>query len=152
TGTSFAAPIVAGACALLFECRGGTGGAADILQDLALAAGPGLPPTDFGAGYLQMDTVCSPFPAIPLLRGNLVRATVGELFDPPPPPDPTWWMSPDIRIAVGESKFADNPLPRAAREDGYRVLVTVRNSSRKELQDVTVQLFWARLGTGLVSV
>jgi subtilisin family serine protease len=61
TGTSYSAPIVAGAAALLFQCRGAALTCTEIKQILAQTAGTAglvVPSHAFGQGYLKMKAAC----------------------------------------------------------------------------------------------
>ncbi|WP_244457805.1 S8 family serine peptidase [Roseomonas fluvialis] len=61
TGTSYSAPIVAGAAALLFQCRSPAVTCATIKQILTQTAGTtglAIPSNAFGQGYLQMGAAC----------------------------------------------------------------------------------------------
>ena len=61
-GTSFSAPLVGGACALLFQCRGGTASWANlkqILENIAGTTGVSVPSNSFGFGFLLMGSGCT---------------------------------------------------------------------------------------------
>src|SRR5207253_3299463 len=62
SGTSRAAPLVAGACALLLECRGATATWANlkqILEDTADTTGLVIPSLGFGFGSLRVANACA---------------------------------------------------------------------------------------------
>ncbi|MEM6771630.1 MAG: S8 family serine peptidase, partial [Bacteroidota bacterium] len=95
SGTSMAAPIVAGACACLFECRGAGLNWFDLKQILWNTAGSpaaGIPSNKFGFGFLQMTSACTtPDPDVDAwLRDDVpdtgVEPYVGGIS----------WRSPDI--------------------------------------------------------
>ena len=154
-GTSFSAPIVAGACALLFQCRGGTGGVAEILDDLKASVSQVHPPPDyaFGMGYLDMELSCKGVPAFPLwAEFDPHELKIDITSDPVLPPNPPWWLSPDVRVLRDERTFLDNPFPTPSRGPGHPVRVTVRNSSRTALRDIAVELYWSEFASGLTSI
>jgi len=142
-GTSFSSPVVAGACALLFQCRGpwaSWGNLRQILQNRAGTTGLTIPSDAFGSGFLQLETACSA-PASdvdvwikdhPLDNG--VQPFTG----------PVAWMSPDIQLY---DKNGVNPVLNAIYDPtnryNHQVFVTVRNRGTQKARNTEVYFYWA---------
>lgn len=133
TGTSFAAPLVAGACALLFQCRGAAATWADLRQALIDNADRSPLPAGvvhdraFGYGLLDVNAACAP--SLPQYDVSIDRSPGDDGSDPLV--DEVIWLSPAIEMlpdpaGSGSSVFVD---------------VTVRNRGREEMRGVVVEIF-----------
>lgn len=148
-GTSFSAPIVAGACALLFQCRSPDLSCADLKQILRSTAGTAglgpLPNNSFGHGYLQMADACSAAsPDVDVwLRDH--DGDTGE----EPSVGGVAWLSPDIEVLDWDGEPALNPISDPSRRFSNMVRVTVRNRGTQVAFDTEVFLYWAESGTNL---
>jgi hypothetical protein len=148
-GSSMSAPLVAGACALLFECRGPNLSCADlkqILQTTAGTAGMSTVPDDaFGFGYLQMANACStPAPDVDVwLRDDDTDDGV-EPFG-----GTVAWLSPDIEVLDASGNPVANPSHDATRRFSNIVRVTVRNRGTQPARNTEIFLYWADPATSL---
>ena len=147
-GTSISAPIVAGAAALLFQCRGGDLSASDIKQLLIASAKPpvgGVPSNAFGFGYLCMEGIC----AAPLGDVDVwLRDDPTDTGLEPFAGDVTW-LSPDIELLDPAGVAVANPTHDAANLWNNLVDVTVRNRGTQAANNVDVYLYWADPATNL---
>ena len=151
SGTSMAAPLVAGTCAVLFECRGPGltwANAKQLLADsagTALAAPPAVPNTTFGFGYLQAGTAC----ATPIGQVDLwVRDAIGDL-GVEPFAGPVAWECPDIEVLDVSGNPAANPRHHPTNRFNNRVRVTVRNRGAQVARNTEVFLYWADPATNI---
>jgi len=148
SGTSFSAPIVAGACALLFECRGAGATWADMLQiltDTAGTTGLAVPSNAFGFGFLQMAAACT----APATNVDVwVRDDTGDTGIEPFTGS-YFWGCPDIAIL----DTTGNPVPNPTYAPGARfnniIRVTVRNRGTQTARNVDVYLYWGDPATNL---
>ncbi|MBR0648116.1 S8 family serine peptidase [Roseomonas terrae] len=150
TGTSFSAPLVAGAAALLFQCRGAGAHCADIKQRLIAAAGTNgvvLPDDGFGFGYLSMDGACT---ALPPSVDVWIRKTLADT-GAGPWADETLHASPDIEILDLNGDPTDAPVPAAGGGVTRIVRVTVRNRGGQTARNIDVFVHWAGPFTDIAS-
>lgn len=136
-GTSMSAPLVAGAVALLFQCRGGGLTWADmkqILADSADTTGIGIPHNAYGFGRLRMAVACA---APPTYVDVWLRNTVGDL-GAEPFGLPYSWESPDIEVLDQNHLPILNPVHGI---DNF-VRVTVRNRGTQKARNTEVYLYW----------
>jgi hypothetical protein len=147
-GTSISAPLVAGACALLFECRGPLLTCTDIkqiLQDTAGHPDSGVPDNGFGFGALQMAAACTaPTPVVDVwLKDHPADAGVE------PSAGGIAWLSPDIEILDENKLPVPNPTHDPAKHFNNIVRVTVRNRGSQPARNTAVFLYWAQPATHL---
>jgi hypothetical protein len=148
SGTSYAAPIVAGAAALLFECRGSGLTCADIKQILVnLAGSPPVvtPSPSFGFGFLQMATGCTGTAAAVdvWLRDSPVDTGI-EPFT-----GAVSWLSPDIDVLDAAGAPVANPTHDPLNLWNNLIDVTVRNRGTQAARNIEVFLYWADPATNL---
>jgi hypothetical protein len=147
TGTSMATPIVAGACALLFQCRGSAATHGDLKQILQNTAGTTAlttPSNAFGFGYLQMTNACTtPSPHVDVWLKDDATDTGMEPFA-----GAIAWLSPDIKI-LNVSGAVANPKHNPNARFNNRIRVTVRNRGTQTAQNTEVYLYWADPATNL---
>ncbi len=150
-GTSLAAPITAGACAILFECRGPdltSGQVQQILIDHTDRGGITVPSEAWGWGRLDASNICS---------GPLAKVDVWLMKDAAddgaePFAREVFWESPDIELfdETGASRVA-NPTHDSSKHHSNLVKVTVRNHSAatQTAYNTEVHLYWADPSTYL---
>jgi hypothetical protein len=147
-GTSFSAPLVGGACALLFQCRGGTASWADlkqILQNIAGTTGLSIPCNSFGFGFLQMGTGCTaPAPNVDVWIKDDPSDTGAEPFT-----GPVAWLSPDIEILDRNGNPVPNPTYDPVRRFNNIIRVTVRNRGSQSARNTEVYFYWADPATNI---
>jgi len=148
SGTSMSAPMVAGACALLFQGRGAGLNWADmklILQDTAGTAGLAVPGNTFGFGFLQMgNAMALPAPAVDVWLRDDANDTGQEPFI-----GPVAWRSPDIEVLDDAGNPVPNPTYDPVKRFSNRVRVTVRNRGTSTARNTEVYLYWADPGTNI---
>ena len=153
TGTSMSAPLVAGACALLFQCRGAGATWADLKQileetagNLGTAAGAAaipIPSNAFGFGYLQMAAACAvPDPDVDVWLKDKVGDTGIE-----PLVGGGIGYSPDIEVL--DTTGAPVPQPTHDPTARYNIIiqVTVRNRGTQTARNTEVYFYWAEPST-----
>jgi hypothetical protein len=147
-GTSFSAPIVAGACALLFQCRGGTATWANIkqiLENIAGTTGLSVPNNSFGFGFLQMLNGCTaPAPNVDVWMKDDPSDTGIEPFA-----GPVAWLCPDIEIFDRNGNPVPNPTYDPARRFNNIIRVTVRNRGTQIARNTEVYLYWGDPATNI---
>ncbi|HSF06644.1 MAG TPA: S8 family serine peptidase [Methylomirabilota bacterium] len=147
-GTSWSAPLVAGACALLFECRGATATWANlkqILEDNAFTTGLSVPSPGFGFGSLRMANACAgSLPATDAWLRDDVTDTGLEPFT-----GPVAWMSPDIEVLDTNGNLVANPTFHPTNRFNNIVRVTVRNRGSQPARNTEVFLYWADPATNI---
>jgi hypothetical protein len=147
-GTSIAAPIVGGAAALLFQCRGSGLSASDITQLLTASAKPpdaGVPSNAFGFGYLCMEGICAaPVGDVDVWLRDAPTDTGLEPFT-----GAVTWLSPDIELLDAAGVAVANPTHDPANLWNNLVDVTVRNRGGQTANNVAVYLYWADPATNL---
>jgi subtilisin family serine protease len=148
-GTSASAPLVAGACALLFESRGARLSCADIKQILQNSAGTtgvgAIPNNEFGFGHLQMDSAGKPAqPRVDVWLRDHPRDTGVE-----PSAGGNVWLSPDIEILDRTGKRRAAPKRDPDHRFNNIVRVTVRNRGTEPARNTQVFLYWAEAATNL---
>ncbi len=147
-GTSMAAPIVAGACACLFECKGAALNWFDlkqILWDRAGSPAVGIPSNKFGFGYLQMGTACT---APDTDVDVWLKDHSNDMGDEPFVGDIAW-LSPDVEIQDLARNPVANPTHNPANLINNLVEVTVRNKGTQTARNLQVFLYWADPATSL---
>ena len=148
SGTSRAAPLVAGACALLLECRGATATWANlkqILEDTADTTGLVIPSLGFGFGSLRVANACAG--AMPVTDAWLrddATDTGSEPFT-----GPVAWMSPDIEVLDTAGNPVANPSYHPSNRYNNIVRVTVRNRGTQVARNTEVFLYWADPATNI---
>lgn len=155
-GTSMAAPLVGGACALLFECRGAAATWADLKQILTDTAGnqgtaPGaalipIPSNEFGFGYLQMANACAA-PATDVdvwLRDQ----PTDKGIEPNTLPGAAC-LSPDIEVLDTAGNPAPNPTHHPTKRFNNIIRVTVRNRGTQTARNTEVYLYWGDPATSI---
>jgi subtilisin family serine protease len=148
-GTSMSAPLVAGACALLFQCRGAATTQADlkqILENTAGTTGLVIPSSAFGFGFLQMATACTtPAPSVDVWLRDHPSDTGIEPFT-----GPVAWLSPDIEIMDRTATtLVPNPTHHPTRRFNNVIRVTVRNLGTQRARNTVVYLYWADPATNI---
>jgi hypothetical protein len=147
-GTSFSAPIVAGACALLFQCRGGPATWANLKQILEIIAGTtglSIPSNSFGFGFLQMGTGCiTPAPNVDVWMKDDSSDTGAEPFV-----GPVAWLCPDIEILDRNGNPVPNPTYDPVRRYNNIIRVTVRNRGTQSARNTEVYLYWGDPATNI---
>lgn len=142
SGTSMSAPIVAGACACLFECRGHDLSWYDIKQILWENAGQfqdSVSSNQAGFGYLQMTNACeSPLSDVDVWLKDHESDTGIEPF-----PGEVTWLSPDIQVLDLAGNPVANPSYNPDNFINNLVTVSVRNKGTQTARNVEVYLHWA---------
>ncbi|MDQ3723872.1 MAG: S8 family serine peptidase, partial [Actinomycetota bacterium] len=148
SGTSFSAPLVAGACALLFECRGAGLTWADLKQILADSAGVpavGAPTVTFGWGFLRMGAACAtPATSVDVWVRDAVGDTGVEPFA-----GSFFWECPDVQVLDTAFNPVPNPTYSPVNRFNNIIRVTARNRGTQIARDVELYLYWADPGTNL---
>jgi hypothetical protein len=148
SGTSFSAPLVAGACAQLFECRGAAATWFDLLQiltDTAGTAGIMAPGNAFGFGFLQMATAClQPATDVDVWLRDDAGDTGAEPFA-----GPVFWGCPDVQVLDTAGNPVANPTHNPAVRFNNIIRVTVRNRGTQAARNVQVFLYWSDPGTNI---
>jgi len=149
SGTSMSSPIVAGTCALLYECRGA--GLTwfqmkQILQNNVGTPPIGIPSNTFGFGFLRIAGGCTPFT-------NDVDVWLRDATDDTgiePYPGSVAWRSPDIEVLDMLGAPVSNPTHNPANFVNNIIRVTARNRSTTQIaRNVDVYLYWADPGTAI---
>ena len=156
TGTSMAAPLVGGASALLFECRGAGATWADVKQILTDTAGVQgsaagsplipVPSNAFGFGYLQMGSACAA-PATDVdvwLRDHTSDTTGAEPFT-----GAVAYLSPDIEVLDTTGAPVPNPTYHPTNRFNNLIRVTVRNRGTQTARNTEVFLYWGDPATNI---
>jgi Subtilase family len=147
-GTSMAAPLAAGASALLFACRGAGATWADlkqVLEDTAGTTSLALPGNDFGFGFMQVGTACAaPPPAVDVWLRDHASDTGLEPFV-----GAAAWLSPDIELLDAAGNPVGNPTYDPVKRFNARVRVTVRNRGTQVARNTEVYLYWAVPATNI---
>jgi subtilisin family serine protease len=144
-GTSMSAPLVAGACACLFECRGATATWADLKQILEDTAVPAAPASAFGFGYMQIGTGCTvPAPAVDVWLRDDPTDTGAEPFT-----GPIAWLSPDIEVLSDTGNPVANPAFNPAKRFNNIIRVTVRNRGTNVARNIEAYFYWADPATNI---
>lgn len=148
SGTSFSAPLTAGACALLFQCRGATSTWANlkqILEDTAGTTGLNIPHNAFGFGFMQMGNACvQPGPNVDVWIRDDITDTGMEPFT-----GPVAWLSPDIEVLDSTGNPVPNPTYNPSNRFNNIIRITVRNRGTQIARNTEVYLYWADPGTNL---
>ena len=146
-GTSVAAPIVAGAVALLFECRGGGLTSGDVKQLLTDFAAPNVtvPHNAFGLGSLCMEGICAA--PVPDVDTWIKDATDDDGVEPYT--GAVAWLSPDIVVLDAAGNPVPNPTHDPANLWNNLVDVTVRNRGSRMARNLEVFLYSADPATNL---
>lgn len=147
-GTSMAAPLVAGACACLFQCRGAATTWANlkqILEDTAGTAGLAIPGNDFGFGFMQVGAACTaPAPSVDIwLRDDATDAGT-EPFT-----GPVAWLSPDIEVLDTSGNSVANPTYDPVKRFNNIIRITVRNRGTNMARNTEVYFYWADPATSI---
>jgi subtilisin family serine protease len=149
TGTSMSAPLVAGTCALLFQCRGAGATWANlkqILENTAATSGIGMVPGNaFGFGFMQVGAACTgPKADVDVWLRDDVSDTGAEPFT-----GPVSWLSPDIEVL----DKSGNPVPNPTYDPVHRfnniIRVTARNRGTQTANNTEVYFYWADPSTGI---
>ena len=146
-GTSVAAPIVAGAAALLFECRGSGLTSGDVKQLLTDFAAPNVtvPHNAFGFGSLCMEGICAA--PVPDVDTWIRDAPDDDGIEPYT--GAVAWLSPDIVVLDAAGDPVPNPTHDPANLWNNLVDVTVRNRGSRIARNLEVFLYSADPATNL---
>jgi Subtilase family len=142
SGTSRSAPLVAGTCALLFQCRGASATWANlkqILEDTADTTGLAIPHSGFGFGILRAANACAG--AIPTTDAWLRDDATDTGIEPFT--GAVAWLSPDIEILDTNGNPVANPSFHPTNRYNNIVRVTVRNRGAQPARNTEVFLYWA---------
>jgi hypothetical protein len=144
-GTSMSAPLVAGACACLFQCRGANTTWADLKQILQDTAGAAGPVNAFGYGFMQIGTGCEgPMPKVDVWLRDNVTDTGAEPFT-----GEIAWLSPDIEVLDRNGNPVANPSYDPIRRFNNIIRVTVRNRGTNISRNTEVHFYWADPATNI---
>lgn len=147
-GTSMAAPLVAGACACLFQCRGGASTWANlkqILEDTAGTTGLAIPSNAFGFGFMQVGTGCAaPAPSVDVWLRDDATDAGAEPFT-----GPVAWLSPDIEVLDTAGNPVANPTFDPVKRFNNIIRVTVRNRGTSVARNTEVHFYWADPATNI---
>ncbi|MGI8838137.1 MAG: S8 family serine peptidase [Pyrinomonadaceae bacterium] len=147
-GTSMAAPLVAGACACLFQCRGGASTWANlkqILEDTAGTVGLAIPGNDFGFGFMQIGGGCAaPAPNVDVWLRDDATDTGVEPFA-----GSVAWLSPDIEVLDTAGNPVPNPTFDPIKRFNNIIRVTVRNRGTNTARNTEVYFYWADPATNI---
>ena len=143
------APLVAGACACLFECRGAATTWANlkqILEDTAATAGIGaIPNNSFGFGYMRIGTGCTaPAPAVDIWLRDHPSDAGAEPFT-----GSIAWLSPDIEVLNDAGNAVANPTYDPVKRFNNIIRVTVRNRGSSTARNTEVHFYWADPATNI---
>jgi subtilisin family serine protease len=143
SGTSFSAPLVAGACALIFQCRGSTSTWANlkqVLEDTAGTAGLSIPSNTFGFGFMQVANTCLQ-PTTNIVDVWLRDGPSDTGLEPFT--DPVYWLSPDIQVLDTGGIPVPNPSYNPNNRFNNIIRVTARNRGTQIARNTEVYLYWA---------
>lgn len=144
-GTSMSAPLVAGACACLFQCRGASTTWADLKQILADTAGAAAPVNAFGYGFMQIGAGCSvPAPSVDIWLRDHAADAGAEPFT-----GGIAWLSPDIEVLDRNGNAVANPGYDPVRRFNNIIQVTVRNRGSSVARNTEVHFYWADPATNI---
>lgn len=147
-GTSMSAPLVAGACACLFQCRGAATTWANlkqILEDTAGVAGLAIPGNDFGFGFMQVGTGCAAAaPSVDVWLRDHTADTGAEPFT-----GEVVWLSPDIEVLDASGGPIANPTHDPVKRFNSIIRVTVRNRGTSMARNTEVHFYWADPATSI---
>lgn len=148
SGTSMSAPLVAGACACLFQCHGTASTWAtlkQILEDTAGTAGLVIPGNDFGFGFMQIGGGCAaPAPNVDVWLRDDPTDTGVEPFA-----GPVAWLSPDIEVLDTAGNPVPNPTFDPVKRFNNIIRVTVRNRGTGMARNTEVHFYWADPATNI---
>jgi subtilisin family serine protease len=149
SGTSMSAPLVAGAAALLFQCKGAGLTWFDIKQvfeDTADVTGIAVPHNAFGFGRLLMGSACTT-PATDV--DVWLREYTGDLGNEPA--STVSWACPDIEVLDQSHNPIANPIYNVVggtQQDNF-IRVTVRNRGTQIARNTEVYFYWGDPATAL---
>jgi len=148
SGTSMSAPLAAGACACLFQCRGPATTWANlkqILEDTAGTAGLAIPSNAFGFGFMQIATGCAaPAPSVDVwLRDHPTDTGLAPFTGA------VAHLSPDIEILDSAGNPVANPTYDPVKRFNNIIRVTVRNRGTNTARNTEVFLCWADPATNI---
>lgn len=148
-GTSMSAPLVAGACACLFQCRGAASTWANLKQILEDAAGTvgigAIPGNAFGFGFMQIGTGCAaPPPSVDVWLRDDASDTGAEPFT-----GPIAWLSPDIEVLDAAGNPVGNPTYDPVKRFNNIIRITVRNRGTNTARNTEVHFYWADPATNI---
>lgn len=147
-GTSMSAPLAAGACACLFQCRGGAATWANlkqILEDTASTLGLATPGNDFGFGFMQVGTACAaPAPNVDVWVRDDATDTGSEPFT-----GSVAWLCPDIEVLDAAASPVANPTYDPVKRFNNIIRITVRNRGSSMARNTEVYFCWADPATNL---
>ena len=151
-GTSFAAPQVAGACALLFEHFGPAATWADIRQSIlrATVRKPEMPEPDLAGwdgacGYGLLDVAALLAPSAPVGADLWLPKTPGDTGTEPFVAW-TFWDSPALVLEDSAGQSLDPAAVASGEATPARLRVRVANRGATSARDVIVAAWWAPLG------
>ncbi len=147
SGTSMSSPIVAGACACLFQCRGAATTWANlkqILEDTAGTTGLAIPSNAFGFGFVQIANGCT---AAAVGPDVWLRDNVGDLGVEPS--TGIAWLSPDIEVLDTDGNPVPNPTFDPVKRFNNIIRITVRNRGTLKARNTEVHFYWADPSTNI---
>ena len=144
-GTSMSAPLVAGACACIFQCRGPDTTWANLKQILEDTAGAAGPASAFGYGFMQIGAGCTvAAPNVDVWLRDHAADTGAEPFT-----GGIAWLSPDIEVLDRNGNPVGNPIHDPARRFNNIIRVTVRNRGGNVARNTEVHFYWADPATNI---